>query len=399
MEGKQKVMDSNKSSIIKLIYSALTGEKQQLPEDFSLSEAVAVAKKHGITVMLYYGALNCGVSQTEPLMQELFMYTCKNIAVSEQQMHSVAEIFAAFDKAEIDYMPLKGTLLKKMYPKTEMRSMGDADILVKTAQYEKIKPVMSRLGFSEILESDHELIWNKKGALHLELHKRLIPSYNKDYYAYFGDGWRLAKVKNGTRYEMTDEDQMIYLFTHYAKHYRDAGIGIRHIVDLWVYRKNRPDLDEEYIKTELEALQLYDFYVNTVKTLSVWFEGGEPDSKTDFITHIIFNSGIYGTKEAHILSEAVKISKTQGSSDKVRAKKLQNLIFLPYPYMCEKYPFLKKVPFLLPVMWIVRIFTAILFKRDSIKRNQENLEKMTVQSIDSYQQSLNFVGLDFNFKE
>ena len=170
-------------------------------------------------------------------------------------------------------------------------------------------------------------------------------------------------------------------------------------MDLWVYRKNRPDLDEEYIKTELEALQLYDFYVNTVKTLSVWFEGGEPDSKTDFITHIIFNSGIYGTKEAHILSEAVKISKTQGSSDKVRAKKLQNLIFLPYPYMCEKYPFLKKVPFLLPVMWIVRIFTAILFKRDSIKRNQENLEKMTVQSIDSYQQSLNFVGLDFNFKE
>ena len=209
----------------------------------------------------------------------------------------------------------------------------------------------------------------------------------------------MAKVKNGTRYEMTDEDQMIYLFTHYAKHYRDAGIGIRHIVDLWVYRKNRPDLDEEYIKTELEALQLYDFYVNTVKTLSVWFEGGEPDSKTDFITYIIFNSGIYGTKEAHILSEAVKISKTQGSSDKVKAKKLQDLIFLPYPYMCEKYAFLKKVPFLLPVMWIVRIFTAILFKRDSIKRNQENLEKMTVQSIDSYQQSLNFVGLDFNFKE
>ena len=71
---------------------------------------------------------------------------------------------------------------------------------------------MESLGFAEKLESDHELIWQKPSA-YIELHKRLIPSYNQDYYAYYGEGWNLAKKCDGTRYSMTDEDQMIYLFT------------------------------------------------------------------------------------------------------------------------------------------------------------------------------------------
>ena len=323
------------------------------------------------------------------------MLVCGNIAVSEQQMYSIKEIFSVFDEQEIDYLPLKGTVIKNIYPKPEMRSMGDADILIKTEQYDIIKPIMQKLGYTEITESDHEFIWNKLN-IHVELHKRLIPSYNKDYYAYFGDGWQLAKIKNGTRYSMTDEDQMIYLFTHFAKHYRDAGIGIKHMTDLWVYRKNKPNLDEKYIKKELDALQLYDFYVNIINTLSVWFEGKESDEKTDFITKVIFDSGVYGTRDTHILSDAVKISK---ATKNVKTTKFFKLTFLPYENMCMVYPFLKKAPFLLPVMWIYRIFKALFFKGDKIKSQKQAIEQMSAENIDGYQNALNFVGLDFNFKE
>ncbi len=386
----------NKKAVIKVLYAALTGEKQQLDSAYDLQVLVDIANKHKIVSMIYYGALNCGIADGDPLMQQLFMGTCRNIATSQQQTFCLNEILKSFDKNGVEYMPLKGTLLKDIYPKSEMRTMGDADILIKPEQYDIIKPIMEELGYKEKIESDHELIWQKPGS-YIELHKRLIPSYNKDYYTYFGDGWRLAKVKKGTRYEMTDEDQMIYLFTHYAKHYRDAGIGIKHIVDLWVYRKNKPKLDEEYIKTELSKLQLYDFYVNTIRTLAVWFDGEEPDEVTDFITRIIFNSGVYGTKEAHILSEAVKLTKSHGSAKAVKKHKLINLIFLPYSGMCEKYPILKKLPFLLPIMWVVRIFTAVLFKRDTIKQQNDRVNVITEDGVDSYQQSLNFVGLDFNF--
>lgn len=390
-------MDSFQKDITGIIRAALVNEKYELSADFELEKALELAKKHGIAVMLYYGLLNCGVDQSSSVMQQLFMMTCRNIAVSEQQMYFLGQIFSEFDNNQVDYMPLKGTLLKEMYAKPEMRSMGDADILIKEEQYEIIKPIMENLGYTHKVESDHEFVWYKKGS-HIELHKRLIPSYNKDYYYYFGDGWKLAKIKNGTKFSMTDEDQMIYLFTHFAKHYRDAGIGIRHIVDLWVYRNSKPDLDEEYIKSELEKLCLYDFYSNIIKTLDCWFGGREGDATTDFITNIIFNSGVYGTKEAHILSEAVKISKTHGSGN-VQKQKYLRLIFPKYFDMSQKYTILKKAPILLPLMWCVRIFSVLLFKRENIKMQQENVNKMTQDNIETYQQALNFVGLDFNFKE
>ena len=67
--------------------------------------------------------------------------------------------------------------------------------------------------------------------------------------------------------------------------------------------------------------------------------------------------------------------------------------------MCIKYPYLKKAPFLLPIMWIHRILTTILFKGDRIKAQAQAIDQMNAENINNYQQSLNFVGLDFNFKE
>lgn len=387
-------MNNLQRGVIDIVYSALTAEKVTLPKDFDFYKGVKIARMHKIEVLFHYGALNCGFSNDEPLMQELFTLVCGSVAINEQQVYHIKEIFSAFDEHGIDYLPLKGTVLKKIYPKPEMRSMGDADILIKTEQYDIIKPIMINLGYTEVTESNHEIIW-KKSNIHIELHKRLIPSYNKDYYAYFGDGWRLAKLKNGTSYSMTDEDQLIFLFTHFAKHYRDAGIGIKHMTDLWIYRKSKRDLDEKYIEKELTVLQLYDFYTNIMNTLSVWFDGREQDEKTDFITNVIFNSGVYGTSDKHIISEAVKISK---STNNVKTNKIFKLLFPPYKDMRIKYKFLKKAPFLLPIMWIHRILMAILFKGDSIKVRAKAIDRINADDINNYQQNLNYVGLDFNFK-
>ena len=67
--------------------------------------------------------------------------------------------------------------------------------------------------------------------------------------------------------------------------------------------------------------------------------------------------------------------------------------------MCQKYTFLKKVPILLPVMWIYRAFEAIIFKRERIKMYQNDSQKITEEKILDSKSALNFVGLDFNFKE
>ena len=127
-------MTTTQQSIITLLKSAITGEPYPLPDDFDLAAIYPQVKKHHMDALLYEGAVRCGIPRKDPVMQELFQRYCRSLLVSEGQMGEVARIFAAFDAAGIDYLPLKGVNMKPRYPKPELRSMGDADILIRTEQ-------------------------------------------------------------------------------------------------------------------------------------------------------------------------------------------------------------------------------------------------------------------------
>ncbi len=385
--------------IIDLVKAGVTGKSVSLAQNFDWEQTLKMALKHQIVPMLYYGVKNSRLTVPADILSELELAAFSSVAVSSKQMYTLEEVFESFEKNGIEYMPLKGSVLKSFYPKPEMRQMGDADILIKPQQYDEIKPIMLELGFEEKIESDHELNWIKKGVLFLELHKRLIPSYNKDYYAYFGDGWRLAQKTETSRFDMSDEDNLIYMFTHYAKHYRDGGIGIRHLVDFYVFLNAKKDMDEAYVEKELGELQLLEFYKNSMRTLSVWFGEAEGDEITDFMTSKIIGSGSYGTTDAHIISSAVKTSKTSKTEKGIKVKKIFDMVFVPYKNMKQLYPSLKKFPFLLPIMWIIRLVNTIFNRQDRIKKHSEELKLMTTENIIKYQDELDFVGLDFNFKE
>lgn len=385
--------------IVALIKAAVTGEAAVLPADFDWKAAHALAVKHQIVPMLYYGIANGEYTLPEDVKASFEVLTYQSIAVSENQLYEFERVSQAFEKNGIVYMPLKGIILKQLYPQHEMRSMGDLDILIKPSQYEAAESVMTALGFEKLLESDHELVWKKANHLHIELHKRLVPSYDKDYYAYYGEGWRLAKpVASGTRYEMSNEDEMIYLLVHFAKHYRGAGIGIRQLVDLWVYRRAHPMLDECYIQGELEKIALFEFYQNILKTIAYWFEGGEGNAVTAHITAVIFNSGVFGTTAAKELSLTLRASRKSGGKS-ARSARLLHEIFLPLSLMEKQFPVLKKVPVLLPVMWFVRIFRTLFFRSNTLKRKADIWKYATPDRVVDYEEALRFVGLDFNYKE
>ncbi len=395
-------MNIQQKAVVLLLRSALSGESFTLPQGFDLAAVRELAREHQISAMLYYGAINCGISDSLPVMEEFFNQTCQNIVLSQGQLFGIDNVLSTFEVNGIDHMPLKGTLLKKIYPKPEMRAMSDADILIRYEDYgEKVKGIMTSAGFSEGVESDHELHWHSP-ALFVELHKRIIPSYNKDYYGYFGDGWRLAKPVEGYkhRYEMSCEDQYIYLFTHLAKHYRNGGIGIKHMTDLWVCRLNYPKLCNEYIKTELEKLQLLEFYENISATLECWFADGCDTPMTDFVTDFIFSSGAYGTVEGKLAASGAKDAETNGTDIASKSfKNIMSALFLPYRHMKEKYPIVKKVPILYPLFWFVRWFDAIFKKKRNFKDISAELSGMTRKNVKSFGDSLKYVGLNFNFKE
>lgn len=389
-------MNVTQKGIITLLKSAILQQSLPLPADFDMEAAYPLIKSHHIVTMAYDGAVCCGISRQDPRMKDLFRSYCKALQVSERQMRELDRLYAAFEENGIDYMPLKGCNMKKLYPRQELRLMGDADILIRMDQYDQIIPVMEQLGFEAGDVTDHELVW-KSGGLYLELHKRLVPSHNKDYHAYFGDGWQLAKCHQGTQYSMTAEDAFLYLFAHFAKHFRGGGIGCRHVSDLWVYRRAHPSLDEAYIRAELQKLQLLEFYENTCCLIAVWFEDRPSDPKTDFMNEFIFASGSWGKIESRVLSETIRDSSRALPGISGKLVYLWKLAFPSAAVLQNKYTILKKRPYLVPLVWLIRPFYKILFEFGSLRRKKEYADALSRENLDERRQLLRHIGLDFHF--
>lgn len=389
-------MNTTQKGILALLKSAVTETGQPLPDGFDIEAALPQIRRHHITAPAFDGAVRCGISRQDPAMQELFRSYCKALLVSEGQMRELGRVFTAFEEHSIDYLPVKGCRMKDCYPKPELRLMGDADVLIREEQREKISCVMRELGFAEKEDTDHEWVWTND-SLYLELHKRLIPSYNEDYYAYFGDGWRLAKEKNGACHSMTAEDELLYLFTHFAKHYRDGGVGCRYVVDLWVYLRTRPDLDETYLRAELEKLRLLEFYENIRRLIAVWFEDAPTDEKSDYLTEYIFASGSWGEMESRTLSRAVRDSKHSALGFNGKLLYLWQTAFPGIEILRGKYTVLKKAPWLLPVIWLIRPFYKIFFERETLEKQRRNLNAVRQENMDDRRRMLRYVGLDYHF--
>ena len=382
------------NAVLTLVYSALTEKQMPLPEQVALEDIYVLACKHQITSLVYDGAIRCGLTKQEPIMQKLFQHYCKDLIVSDRQQNCLQALYGAFDEAKIDYLPLKGCNMKGMYPKAELRAMNDADILIRVEQYEAIKPILEKLQYAFVAESDCELKWRTKG-LYLELHKRLIPTFVKDFYSYFGDGWQLSVQGEGSRYSLSKEDEFLYIFTHFARHYREGGVGIRHMADIWYYRMKTPDLDEEKIRTVLKQMSLDTFYENILQTLRCWFEGQKHTAVTELITTYVGNSGSFGTEEAKILADGIR--KAKGGNVKRRNKWLA--FFPSCASMQYAYPILRKWKILLPVMWVYRWFRVLFCHRDRIRIHHDRIDKLSTEKLSEFEESMRAVGLNFEFEE
>ena len=395
-------MDSQLLGIITLLRSALKNETLTLPEDFSWDCAVQVLHKHRLVGLAVRGANRCGVPQSHPVVRQLTALFCKDITVSRLQMQQLNAVYALFEENGIEYMPVKGAVLKPMYPQSELRTMGDADILIRQEQYPKIRELLSSLGLQEEVESDHELIWHG-GNFKLELHKRLIPSYNKDYYAYYGDGWRLAqKDAQSSAYHLSPENHFIYLLVHFAKHYRDGSISAKNICDFWVCRNAYPHMDETYLSTELGKLKLLEFYRNILDLLDTWFEGASPTKAVEILTQTAFRGGIYTFEESQLTVSVIKLTKETTSFSGSKYKWLWQKLFPPVSTLIQRYPVLKKHPIMLPFVWIARWFDVLFLRHDRIKRGLATTQEvmhMDTDRIADYEEQLRSVGLGFNFPE
>ena len=384
-------MNTLQIGVITLIRSALTQRAYLLPEEFRIEDAASVIHRHHIAALCYEGATLCGIPTDTPFMKELFKSYCASTIKAARQDRAVTKLLQAFESSGVEYIPLKGSRMRPLYPKPELRTMGDADILTRLEQYESIVPIVQELGYEPFSQTDHDHSWKSKD-LFLELHHRLLSPEETAYSAIYADGWRMAKPLSGSRWEMTLEDEWLYMFGHFTKHYA-TGIGIRHVSDLWMFLRAYPHLDTAYINTQLSKLNFGEFYSNVLALISVWFEDAKATGKTDFMTDYIFSNGSWGTLETNETTKLAQGIEEKNSLPMLFWKRVWRFFFPPREQVEKTFPVLKKHGWLYPLLALIRPFVRLVQDRKMLKFWFRIVGNFSGKKVDEKRRHLEYVGL------
>lgn len=378
--------------IIDMIKCGLSGQTSALPADFALEKIFEFSLSHQIFPIIFDSVKdNADFINDEKYAIFHKKYKVLKI-IDELQRVSFEKIGVAFEESGIDYLPLKGIIYKRFYPSTFLRSMGDMDILIRDTDREKISDVMDELGYVFVKESTHELVFEEKPVITFELHKELVPTVNTDFYDYYKDPWRFAVKKEGHRFDMKDEDFFIFTFTHFARHYRDSGAGIKYIVDFYIYLKTHPDLDLSYIESEMKKLRIDVFFKNVTDLIGVWFYGKEETDVTAFLADRVFRSGSFGAMKFGQCSAVLR--EMNQNKRRSRVSKFFSAVFPSYSAMTVIYPSLKGKAVLLPLYYVLRIVSRLFRPKRTIKAIKEAVG-VTEKQANKYKEELKFVGLDY----
>ena len=363
-------------------------EKKIALTDKFLIDLLVLSRKHQVAHIVASALSNNGYLEKSPQKGE-FLNEIYTAVYAQEKMNEVfEEISSAFQLNEIPYIPLKGLVIRGLYPQPWMRTSCDIDILVKEKDINRAeKVIMSLGGYKKTGESKHDVIFKSENGIVLELHYKLLgnkksPLYVKE----LSKVWEMAEPDpvNKFRFNLSDDIFYYYHIMHMAKHFRIGGCGIRPFIDLWLIEKTNRDFSGA--KRMLEKGNIDIFADNAVKLSRVWFSNEKHSGTTAKMQDFIIEAGSFGSHKTRL------IANSQRSGGKL--KFIFSRVFVPYSYLKRDYPILEKCPILTPWCEICRLFSFLFGKKKIFKDKYiENLNKEANAPTDSMENLFYDLGL------
>ena len=349
-----------------LLSSVLNGtEPLVLPENIDLDILYAFQEEQSVANMAYV-ALEKLEYSAEQLKEFQDDYKLNMLREARFELAG-QQVFDALEKAEIPFIPLKGAVLKNLYPNPALRNFTDYDLYIgdKLSEVEK---VMLELGFDYDHDTENDMDFVKKPSLHFEMHHSLFTSAY-DFDGYFNEPFKKTYLKEGKKYYhlYRDEDFLIHVLAHLYKHFTDGGCGIKQFMDVYVLTK-KLELDMDYIHNELKKIGLNGFLETAMRLNAFLFDGEKLDENLLEIADYVFNNGTFGNvRNSMALEYAQDNEDVKSKFGLYKIRFFANRWQLSFSGMKKQYPILEKLPFLLPFCYFHKLFKVVFFKRGVLK--------------------------------
>ncbi len=277
-----------------------------------------------------------------------------------QKEYSLRQVCESLKNGNIDFMPLKGSVIRDYYPEAWMRTSCDIDVLVHKTDAAAAEKCLCDAGFIRAADrTTYDYNFFSPNKTHIELHYNLEHDNFNVTDAVLEDAWKSAvETENGShRYVMQLEYFILYHIAHMAKHLVHGGCGIRPFIDLWLIENKMP-YDKEKLALLMQKTGLSGLWDAAVCLGKVWLENASHTKRTELLEEYILSGGVYGT-----VKNAAKVNAAKGRG---KTKTLLNMMFLSKESLSVLYPSLKKRPALYPFYQVKRWF--LIFNSDKRKR-------------------------------
>jgi len=275
----------------------------------------------------------------------------------ERINYDYREICRTLEDAGIEFLPLKGAIIRELYPQPWMRTSCDIDILVREESLDAAIAVLcEKLSFkSDGKKKIHDVSLFSPGGVHLELHFSIL-EHSEQLDGVLSRVWDHTVAIDGHACErrMTNEFFMFHHLAHMAYHFTAGGCGVKPFVDLAVM-KDRFVFDAQKLKALLEECGLVSFYESVLALTDVWFFGADSTELTERMQEYILQGGVYGTMENRV---AVNQSKKGG-----KLRYMLGRIFVSTDHLTYSYPSLRGRKWLSPIYQVRRWFEIIFCGR------------------------------------
>lgn len=359
MDFTQTVSDH----LIALLKAALDGETPpSAPEGLSFAELFRLAQFHSVANIAYYSLERAGADIPSEIKGQWSAIRDKAIMADITFQTDYEELCKAFTEQGVRFLPLKGIILKSLYPQSDYRTMSDIDILIDAKNAQIIRDIMEKLGY-ETADFGHDVhdVYHKLPVTSIEVHRELFGAEGREYAPIFADPWAMCSTVDGVL-QFTDEAFFAFLLAHGMKHYEQGGTGIRTFMDIHIFRQHCGErLDLKRIYEMFERVGQRQLCENFIALSEMWFGGGERTEAITEMERYILSGGTYGT----FSNQVENAIKTKG-----KARYMWSKLFPDLKTMRQRYSVLNKAPVLLPVFWGVRIVTKPFTNR------RQNAEKV-----------------------
>ncbi len=356
--------------------NGITPSKERC-EAMNLDKLYKMSKLHSLAALVAMALTQTGIKLSNEWKADRDKAVRKNILFDSER----AKILKYMEENGIWYLPLKGIIMKDLYPKLGMREMADNDILFDKAFQKQICEFMKSSGYTvELYEKSNHDTYMKEPVFNFELHTGLFSEAIGDAFYGYSESVRerLAPDENKQfGYHMTDEDFYVYITAHEYKHYSHSGTGLRSMLDRYVYiSKKQGALDWEYIEQECAKLGIAEFERESrALCKKVFGETSIPELTEEEklrLEYYMFST-TYGTLEQSVknrLRAQYKEVTEQSKRHYILRRIFPDVEF--YKAFC---PLAYKYKIFIPAVWLYRVIKTVLKNRKNVLKEFSIVKK------------------------